>query len=100
MGDRSKQVRITNATGVTIFLDEGTVSSATPANQIRLAAGETRTNAWLAPLSPGDRPRLVQARAENNDVLFCERFTFEELQAIDWRIEITRGHPLAGESCA
>jgi hypothetical protein len=76
---------------VTILLDEGTVSSATPANQVRLGPGETRTNAWLAPLSSGDRPRLVQARDENDNVLFCERFTFEELQAIDWRIEVISG---------
>jgi hypothetical protein len=59
----------------------------------RLAPGERWTDTWMYPLSSDDKRRaLVEANDETGLLVFCERYSFDDLARLSARIEIRERH--------
>ena len=91
-GDPARPIDLHNATGVTIILYQD--AAAPKANTRTVEPGATAESAWLWPITSSDRRvRVVKATDRSGTLLYCQAFTFGELEEISWRVEITKQSP-------
>jgi hypothetical protein len=63
-----------------------------PESLTNLAPGETRRRNWRYPIDATDRRKVrVEADDPRGQRIFCHDFSYEDLKAINWRIDITPG---------
>ncbi len=89
--DPGATFRFTNDTGEIITLYHDGLGVASTAR--RLSPGETYVEGKLmsaAAARPDDRLREVGARDASGTVVFCKRYSYNELRRIEFRIQITR----------
>ena len=93
VGDTSEVVYYHNATTVPLLVYG---ADNTKKDARRVPPGETVKDQWLVPpVWSGARPQpggpaKVQASTESGELVFCHRFTFDELAQMNWKIELTR----------
>jgi hypothetical protein len=91
-GDNSAEVRFHNATDVALNVYESDGRRNGPTKFVE--SGKTVTNQWvIPPVYSGNiegAPRQVQASTASGELVFCHRFGYDELQRLNWNIEITR----------
>jgi hypothetical protein len=64
---------------------------AVPRFRRELAPGASVESSWLWPLDSGDRRiRRVEAATSDGVFIFCREFSFQDLEAIKWRLRIVR----------
>jgi hypothetical protein len=66
--------------------DQDLVLRGEPTGSSEVKAGSTRRDTWI--VGEGQNVR-VEARNALGEVVFCRRFTFDELERASWRVEIT-----------
>ena len=97
VGDASHEVQYRNATDVplNVYAD-----SNTPTNPHLLAPAEIYKDRWVVPaVWSGVRsgaPRQVIAKTAGGELVFCHRFTFDELERISWMLQIERRNDCSG----
>ena len=90
LADTSHDVQLRNATETIVLLYEDNTDPPSP--PVRLEPGATRHNVWLWPVRPTDSlRRTVVALSLERSLLYCQEFTYQELERLQWRVEITRG---------
>jgi hypothetical protein len=87
--DPTEYVYATNRTNVQVVLFE---FDRNPRYQQTVAPGQTVRNTWMYPIHADD-PRRARVEADDPDGIrvFCHDFSYAELKALQWRIEIQTG---------
>ena len=91
VGDNSELVYFHNATTLPLLV----YGSDSTKKDARLVPPDgTIKDQWLVPpvwsgTRPGT-PRQVQASTDSNELIFCHRFSYDELARLNWRIELSR----------
>ena len=89
IGTASHDVYLVNSTSETIVVYE---EIRDPEFKRVVAAGATQRSSWSRPLSANDARRT---RLEVDDMsgvrIYCKDFGYRELEALGWRITITKG---------
>jgi hypothetical protein len=89
IGDPAHLVDFENATTESVIVYEQ--GRDVPRFTRDVAPGASVTSSWLWPLDAGDRRvRRVEASTRDGLFMYCRDFTFQELEAVQWRIRITR----------
>jgi hypothetical protein len=87
--DPFEYVYFTNRTAEPISLYEIT---RTPESLTTLAPGETRRRNWRYPIDASDLRRVrVQADDSSGKRIFCHDFSYGDLKAVNWRIDVQPG---------
>ncbi|MBI4492354.1 MAG: hypothetical protein HY690_06130 [Chloroflexi bacterium] len=93
IGDTGQEVYIHNATDIPIVVYEA--GREHPRTNFRVEPRQTRESAW--PIPPRDSSgqlmgsQKVDAKDESGNLIFCRRYTLQELERQNWRIEIVEG---------
>jgi hypothetical protein len=87
VGDASHRVDYHNTTSVPLSI----YADSTTGTRL-VAPGETYRDQWVVPaIWSGARSgpmRHVEAKSESGALVFCHRYTYEELDRLNWVIEI------------
>jgi len=93
IGDPSHVVYLHNTSDGAVLVYE--VSGTDRVFDARVAAGATKEVGWLiSRTSP--RKRTVEAFDEAGVLVFCQSYSYDELEGIAWRIEIVSGQNACG----
>jgi hypothetical protein len=89
-GDRSHDVTITNPSDVPVILYD--VGREHPAQSRTIAAHETRVTQWLVSDDHSDSiTQKVEATDTNGNLVFCHRYTYNELSRLNWQVSLRPG---------
>ena len=91
--DSGHTVYLHNATDMPVLVYERMGRETT--TPFRIERGQTFVNAWIVPASAEERARSparrrVEATLEDGTLIFCDAYSYPQLDATDWRIEIER----------
>lgn len=89
-GDRSHDVTITNLADVPIILYD--VGREHPDQSRMIAPHEARVTQWLVSEDHSDSiTQKVEATDANGNLVFCHRYTYNELSRLNWQVALRPG---------
>ena len=91
--DSGHSVYLHNATDRPVLVYERMGNETTP--PFRVEPGQTFRDAWIVPATTEERAkstvrRRVEATLEDGTPIFCDAYSYSQLDAMGWRIEIER----------
>ncbi len=92
LGDPTREVQVRNRTGQTVV--EYSYGRRDPKYKEVLELDQTLTQTWMSPISWTDpTKRRVEADDLAGTRIFCLDVGYDDLQRLNWRIDIVAGHP-------
>ncbi|MBI4492352.1 MAG: hypothetical protein HY690_06120 [Chloroflexi bacterium] len=99
VGDPTQDLEIHNASDITVVVyEEGRAAPASKLTKFTLDPGKTTITGRIV-LPPDSSGKLeggqkIDAEDEAGNLVFCRKYTNEELKGLKWRVEIVKGQVL------